>query len=119
MNTEMMPIKCLAAQSLANLFAKWYGLWSMVGGITFIFKDVKRLNVPLGLFIPFVDWQLNFSVTRAPTVPGVIVQALFFILFCMATGWLSGVLVAAAYNLAHKHLGFQLRGSIETQSVQN
>ncbi len=117
MNMEMQPIRSLAARSVASLFAKWYCLWGLVGGISFLSQNVGRLNVPLGFYIPFVNWNLNFSVARAPTFPGVIVQAMFFVLFCAATGWVSGLLTALAYNLISRHLGFQLRGSIETQPL--
>ena len=117
MTTEMQPIRSLAARSVANLFAMWYCFWGLFAGVIFVFKNVERFTVPLGLFIPFVDWHLNFSVTRAPTLPGVIVQAMFFALFCAATGWISGVLTAFAYNLLSKHLGFQLQGCVETQPL--
>jgi hypothetical protein len=115
MNTEIQSIRSLAARSVANLFAMWYCFWGLVGGITFLFTNVARLTVPLGLFIPFVDFHLNFSVARAPTVPGQIAQVMYFILFCSATGWVSGSLTALAYNLISRHLGFQLQGSTETQ----
>jgi hypothetical protein len=117
MNSEIQPIRSLTPRSVANLFARWYCLWALVGGITFLFKNVDRLIVPLGLFIPFVDFHLNISVARAPTLPGQIVQVMFFVLFCAATGWVSGLLTALAYNLISRHLGFQLQGSIETQPV--
>jgi|SRR5882724_8839166 len=117
MNTEIQPIRSLAARSAATLFAMWYCFWGLFGGITFLSTNVERLVVPLGLFIPFVDLHLNFSVARAPTFPGQIVQVMFFLLFCSATGWVSGLLTALAYNLISRHLGFQLRGSIETQPL--
>jgi hypothetical protein len=44
---------------------------------------------------------------------------MFFVLFCSATGWVSGLLTALAYNLASKDFGFQLRGSIETHPLSN
>jgi len=97
----------------------WYSFWGLVGVIGFLSSNVARLTAPLGLFIPFVNWKLNFSVARAPTFPGVIVQAMFFVLFCAGTGWVSGLLTALAYNLISKHLGFQLRGSIETQPLSD
>jgi len=81
----------------------------------FLSQNAGRLNVPLGFYIPFVNWNLNFSVARAPTFPGEIVQAMFFVVFCAATGWVSGLVTAFAYNLISKHSGFQLRGSIESQ----
>jgi len=117
MNTEIQPIRSLAARSVANLFAMWYCFWGLFGGLSFLSPNVERLNVPLGLFIPFVNAHLNFSVARAATLPGVIVQVMFFLLFCAATGWVSGLLTALAYNLISRHLGFQLRGSIETQPL--
>jgi hypothetical protein len=85
--------------------------------MVFVSSTAARLNVPLGLFIPFVDLHLNFSVTRAPTLLGAISQAIFFVLFCAATGWVSGLLTALVYNLISKHLGYQLRGSVETDPL--
>jgi hypothetical protein len=117
MNAEMKPIRSLGLRSTAYLFALWYSLWGAVGGMVFVSSTAARLNVPLGLFIPFVDLHLNFSVTRAPTLLGAIVQALFFVIFCAATGWVSGLLTGLAYNLVSKHLGYQLRGSVETHPL--
>ncbi len=117
MNAEMMPVRSLGLRSAAHLFALWYSLWGAVGGMVFLSSAAVHLTVPLGLFIPFVDLHLNFTITRAPTLPGAIVQAMFFVLFCAATGWISGLLTALAYNLVSKHLGYQLRGSVETNPL--
>jgi len=116
MNAEMMPIRSLGLRSAAYLFALWYSLWGAVGGMVFLSLAAEHLRVPLALFIPFVDLHLNIDVTRAPTLPGAIVQAMFFVLFCAATGWVSGLLTALVYNLVSKHLGYQLRGSAEIHS---
>jgi hypothetical protein len=110
MNKEIQPIRSLAARSVANLFAMWYCFWGLVGGVTFLFTNVARLTLPLGLFIPFVDFHLNFSVARAPTVSGQIAQVMYFLLFCSATGWVSGLLTALAYNLISRHMGFHCMG---------
>lgn len=115
MRTEALPIQSLTLRSTGHLFALWYTFWGTIGALVFVSASVKRLDVPLGLFIPFVDWHLNFSVGRAPTFPGVIAQSMFFVLFCAATGWISGILTALAYNLISKHLGFQLHGLTETK----
>lgn len=115
MNADVQPIRSLALKSVANLFAFWYGFWGLIGGSVFLSSSAARISVPLGLFIPFVDLHLNFSETRAPTLLGAIVQSLFFDLFCAATGWVSGLLTAVVYNLVSKHLGYQLRGTIETR----
>jgi len=114
---EPRPIRSLAPLSVARLFSMWYGFWGLVEGLAFLFADAKRLNIPLGLFIPFVDFQLNIAMTRAPTFPGALSQAIFYVPFCVATGWLSGLLVAVAYNLAFKHFGFQLLGSTDTEPL--
>jgi hypothetical protein len=34
MNTEMQPIRSLAARSVESLFAKWYYFWGLAGGIS-------------------------------------------------------------------------------------
>lgn len=117
MNAEIKLIRSLALRSVANLFALWYGFWGVAGGAIFASSKAARLQVPLGLFIPFVDWHLNFSVTRAPTLPGAIVQAMIFVLFCATTGWVSGLLTALVYNLIARHLGFQLRGTIGAEPL--
>jgi D-alanyl-lipoteichoic acid acyltransferase DltB (MBOAT superfamily) len=117
MNTEMQPIQSLAARSVAKFFAMWYCFWGLVGGIGFVYLDAGRLDVPLGLYVPFVHWNLNYGVNRSPTLSGVVVQAIFFVLFCTGTGWISGLLTALAYNLLSKHFGFQLRGSIEADPL--
>ena len=119
MNADVQPIRSLALRSVASLFALWYGFWGLIGGAVFVSSIAARISVPLGLFIPFVDLHLNFSVTRAPTLPGAIVQGMFFVLFCAATGWVSGLLTALAYNLVSRHLGFQLRGTVETHPLSD
>jgi len=117
MNSEIKTIRSLGLRSTAKLFAAWYGFWGTVAGIVYLFSRPEHLNVPFGLFVPFVDLHLNFSIVRAPTFSGVIVQAVLFNLFCAASGWVSGILVALLYNLASKYLGFQLTGSTETQQL--
>jgi hypothetical protein len=77
MNADVQLIRSLAPRSVANLFALWYGFWGLIGGSVFISSSAARISVPLGLFIPFVDLHLNFSITRAPTLPDAIVQAMF------------------------------------------
>ena len=107
-------IRSLAPPSLAKLFSMWYGFWSLFYGLTFVFADPKQLSIPLGLFIPFVRFQMHFDVNRAATFLGVFVQAVAFVAFCTATGWFSGLLIAFGYNLAFKHFGFHVCGSIES-----
>ena len=77
MNAEMMPVRSLGLRSAAHLFALWYSLWGAVGGMVFLSSAAVHLTVPLGLFIPFVDLHLNFTITRAPTLPGAISKPCF------------------------------------------
>ena len=118
MSREALPIRTVALRSAANLFASWYGFWGFVRGVIFAISDVEHLVLPLGLFIPFVKWQLHLTATRAATIPGVTLQVSFFVLLCAATGWVSGLAAAFVYNLISKQLGFQLRGTIETDPLK-
>ena len=71
--------------------------------------------MPFGFFIPFLGWHLNVGIARAPTFSGEVLQATVFLLLCTASGWISGLIAALIYNLISKHLGIQLRGTIEGQ----
>lgn len=118
MDTQTRPIRYIALLPTGKLFAHWYCFWGIVSGIVFVAsRSEERLNVLLGLFIPFVDLHLNFRVQRAPTWPGVVSQAFFFVLFCAATGWVSGILAAYVYNLISRHFGLQLRGTTEEENL--
>jgi hypothetical protein len=104
---------------VAKIFSGWYGFWGIWGAIAYIWGDATRFNVPLGLFVPFLKWQLNIGWPRAATFPGVIAQGLYFVSFCSATGWFSGLLTAIIYNLLSKYFGFQFRGSLEPETLSD
>jgi hypothetical protein len=114
MNADIRIIRSLTFKPVANLFAVWYGFWGIVSGTVFVSSNAKSISSPVGLLIPFVDVKLNLISIRAPTLPGAIVLAMFHVLLCAATGWISGLLTALAYNLLSRRLHVQLRGSTET-----
>lgn len=113
-NADIRIIRSLTLKSVANLFAVWYGFWGIVSGLVFVSSNAKSISSPVGLLVPLVEVKLNLISIRAPTLPGAIVQAMFFVLLCAATGWISGLLTALAYNLLSRHLHVQLRASTET-----
>jgi hypothetical protein len=118
MNNQHQVIRSLSLRTLANLFALWYFFWGGIEGLRILASDTQRLTIPLGLYIPFVNLHLDLSYPRAPTFLGFAAQVMFFILFCAATGWVSGVIIAFLYNLIAKHIGFQLRGTVDTEQPE-
>ncbi len=112
-----LAVTSLDVFSAAKVFAFYYSFWGLITALVFVFTDWEGWKVPLGFLVPFLSAKLDFTFRRSESAIGLAVQIGLITLAYALTGWLSGLVGGAVYNLISRHFGLQLRGRMETPSL--
>jgi len=108
--TRVVPI------SVAKVTAFYYGFWGTVSALVYAFTNSEGWLAPLGFWTIFLKFTVNLTLLMHNGISVKIIEMLIVACAYTLTGWLTGLIGAAGYNLASKYLGLCFQGTTEPQS---
>jgi hypothetical protein len=108
-----MQIARLAPFSLAKVLSIYYVFWGFVYCLVYLLTDKDAWYAPLGFWTLFLAAKINITFHTGESLLAK-VGFLFWSMVCFAiTGWLTGFISAAIYNLCSRTFGLQVLGEAE------
>jgi hypothetical protein len=111
--TTLKRIVSIDARAVARILAWTYGILATLGSITLLFADLGQITYPFGFVVPGFHLNLNLHLPLTENPLGRLLTLAGFVVSYTITGWISGFLLAALFNLIARR-----RGGIPTAIVQ-
>jgi hypothetical protein len=108
-----VPITRVVPLSVAKVAAFYYGFWGTVSALLYAFTNSEGWLAPFGFWTVFLKFTANLSFRMHNSISVTIIEMLIVAFAYTLTGWLTGLIGAAGYNLASKYLGLCFDGTTE------
>jgi hypothetical protein len=108
-------IRSFVPLSFAKVCATYYGFWGLVTGCIYLIELREAWYAPLGVWTLFYFAKIDFTLRPEDTLLSKAGDLFWLTTLYSLTGWLSGLVGAAIYNLCSKFLGLQIDASLEQE----